>query len=214
MGSHNGNGDVALEADAPWARLSAMATFRDGEMSRRQIGTQLDPLQADFARCLAMSGWAIARPLRLIVFGPPMQASLDECLLDRLHDAGHAFGGLDDGALAACLDARWEFVRGNESSPARYRPGPSYHERLRVDLLLDAWDRASRRADVGYETIETLARDLATASAALSSRLALPYALLRRAAAERRIDSDAELRLQRHVRKGLVELAMGDIRHL
>jgi hypothetical protein len=214
MAGANAQSEITLDADAACARLSAMATFRDGEVSRRQIGTQLDALHADFARCLAMSGWAIARPLRLIVFGLPMQASLDECLLACLQDAGHAFGGLDAAMLAACLDSRWEFVRGNEVSPARYRPGPSYHERLRVDLLLDAWDRASRRADVGYETIETLARDLATASAALSSRLALPYALLRRAAAERRIDSDAELRLQRHVRKGLVELAMGDIRHL
>ena len=76
-------------------RLCAMATFRDSEASRRQIGTQLGQAEADFARCLAMSGWATARPLRLIVFGMPMRASLDDCLLARLRDAGYELGGLD-----------------------------------------------------------------------------------------------------------------------
>ena len=195
-------------------RLRAMATFHDGEVSRRQIGTQLDPLHADFARCLAMSGWAIARPLRLIVFGLPMHASLDECLLDRLHDAGRRFSGLDDAEIAACLDSRWEFVRANEGAPARYRPGPSYHERLRVGLLLDAWQRAAHRSDIGIDALDTWTRDLAAATSALGIRLALPIALLRRASAEWRLDADANERMHRQIRKSLIELAEGDVRHL
>jgi hypothetical protein len=205
--------ETAQDAEAG-VRLRAMATFLDGEASRRQIGTQLDPLHADFARCLAMSGWAIARPLRLIVFGLPMHSTLDECLLDRLRDAGRKCGGLDDRALAGCLDSRWEFVRGNEGSPARYRPGPSYNERLRVGLLIDAWQRASRRSGAGVDVLDGLARHLAAATSALGARLALPVALLRRAAAERRLDADSDERLHRQIRRGLIEVPEDDVRHL
>jgi len=194
-------------------RLCAMATFRDGEASRRQIGTQLDQAQADFARCLAMSGWALAKPLRLIVFGLPMRASLDECLLARLRDARYELGGLEGEALQPCLDSRWEFVRGNEYRPARYRPGPSYHERLRVELLIGAWQRASR-GPTGVDALESIARNLATATTALAAHLALPVALLRRAAAERLLDAAAEERLHRQIRKGMLEFAEHDIRHL
>ena len=194
-------------------RLCSMATFRDGDVSRRQIGTQLDQAQADFARCLAMSGWAIAKPLRLIVFGLPMRASLDECLLARLRDAGHELRGLEDETLRPCLDGRWEFIRGNEYRPARYRPGPSYHERLRVELLVDAWQRASRgSADI--DALESIARSLAAATSALAAHLALPVALLRRAAAKRRLDAAAEERLQRQLKKAMLEFAEDDIRHL
>ena len=201
------------EAATASVRLRAMATFRDGEVSRRQIGTQLDPLQADFARCLAMSGWAIARPLRMIAFGLPMQAPLDECLVEQLRDAGRKVGGLDDEALAGCLDSRWEFVRGLEGGPARYRPGPSYHERLRVELLLQAWQRASRRPG-GIDAIDALARNLAAATTALGARLTLPLALLRRAAAEWRLEAEADERMRRQIRKGLIDLTEDDIRHL
>jgi hypothetical protein len=204
---HDQDGDSAAE------RLCLMATFRDGEASRRQIGTQLDQAQADFARCLAMSGWAIVRPLRLIVFGLPMRASLDDCLLARLHDAGYELGGLGDEAIRPCLDSRWEFVRGNEYRPARYRPAPSYHERLRVELLIAAWQRASR-GPTGVGAIESIARSLATATAALAAHLALPIALLRRAAAERLLDAAAQERLHRQVRKGLLEFAEHDIAYL
>ena len=196
------------------ARLRAMGTFHDGEVSRRQIGTQLDPLHADFARCLAMSGWAVARPLRLIVFGLPTHASLDECLLDRLRDAGRRVSGLDDVRLAGCLDSRWEFVRGHDGTPSRYRPGPSYHERLRVDLLVDAWRRAARTPGVAIDTLETLARRLAAATAALGARLALPITLLRRAAAEHRLDAEAAESLHRTIRRELLELPEDDVRHL
>src|SRR5215475_13532741 len=91
------------EVDPSVVRLVAMATFRDGEASRRQIGTQLGALEADFARCLAMSAWAIEKPLRMLAFGLPMHTSLDACLIARLHDAGRTIGGLDDDALAPCL---------------------------------------------------------------------------------------------------------------
>jgi hypothetical protein len=191
-----------------------MATFHDGDISRRQIGTQLDRLHADFARCLAMSGWALARPLRLIVFGLPMHASLDECLVDRLCDAGREVSGLDDERIAACLDSRWEFVRCHDGSPARYRPGPSYHERLRVDLLIEAWHRAARKPGVAIDTLEALARQLASATAALGARLSLPIALLRRAAAEHRLDGEATECLHRQLRKGLLDLPEDDVRHL
>jgi hypothetical protein len=202
-----------LEADAATERLCSMATFRDGDVSRRQIGTQLDQAQADFARCLAMSGWAIAKPLRLIVFGLPMRASLDDCLLARLRDTGYELGGLGDEMLRPCLDSRWEFIRGSEYRPARYRPGPSYHERLRVELLIDAWQRASR-GSAGIDALESIARNLATATRVLAAHLALPVALLRRAAAERRLDAAAEERLQRQLRKALLDFAEDDIRHL
>jgi len=195
-------------------RLRAMATFRDGDVSRRQIGTQLDPLDADFARCLAMSGWAIARPLRLIVFGLPMHASLDDCLVDRLRDAGRTVSGLDDARIAGCLDSRWEFVRGHDGMPARYRPGPSYHERLRVELLVNAWRRAATMPGIAIDTLETLARQLASATAALGARRALPIALLRRAAAEHQLEAAATEGFRRQIRKGLLDLPEDDVRHL
>lgn len=213
MVEHATHPENACEADPILARLSAMATFHDGETSRRQIGTQLGAFEAVFARCLAMSAWAIEKPLRMLAFGLPMHTPLDACLLARLNDAGHALQGLDDATLAPCLDSRWEFVRGNGHGPARYRPGPSYHERLRVALLLDAWERASRRASAS-DALETTARRLADASAALGARLALPIALLRRAAAERQLDAAAEQSLDRQLRRGLLELAEDDVRYL
>jgi hypothetical protein len=214
--SEDGAGTLWYEREADEAarvRLCSMATFRDGEASRRQIGRQLGALEADFARCLAMSAWAVAKPLRMIVFGLPMHASLDECLLARLRDAGHAVCGLEDAALAPCLESRWEFVRGGECRPARYRPAPSYHERLRVELLLDAWTRASRRP-AGIDALEAIAAHLAAATAALSAPLALPLALLRRAAAEHRVDAASDERLRRQLRRSLVTLGEDDVRHL
>ena len=201
------------DTDRAVARLCAMATFRDGETSRRQIGAQLDLVQADFARCLAMSGWAIARPLRMLAFGLPMQTTLDDCLLARLRDAGYALQGLDDRALGACLDSRWEFVRGNECAPARYRPAPSYHDRLRVELLVDAWRRAAARCS-GVEALERIAEQLAAATRALGSRFALPIALLRRVAAETCIDAAADDRLRHQLRRELIRMDDDDVRHL
>jgi hypothetical protein len=205
--------DRSADPSPATLRLCAMATFRDGEASRRQIGTQLDPAEADFARCLAMSGWAVAKPLRLIVFGLPMHATLDECLVARLRDTGRAIAGLDDDALRPCLDARWEFVRGNDVRPARYRPAPSYRERLRVALLLDAWERIARRSG-SIDRLDAIASELAAATGALAASLALPLALLRRAAAEFRFDADAEERLARQLRRELLDLREHDIGHL
>lgn len=205
--------DGGLDPEQAVCRLRAMATFRDGETSRRQIGAQLDTAQADFARCLAMSGWAIARPLRMLAFGLPMQTSLDDCLLARLRDAGYALEGLDDDEVGACLDSRWEFVRGNECAPARYRPAPSYHDRLRVNLLVDAWQRASWRCS-SVEALETIAGHLAAATRALGSRLALPSALLKRAAAETCIDAAAHDRLRHQLRRELIRMDEDDVRHL
>jgi hypothetical protein len=203
--------DAGLRAAT--ARLAAMATFRDGDASRRQIGMQLGALEADFARCLAMSAWAIVRPLRMLVFALPMQTSLDDCLVARLRDAGHALRSLGDDAFADCLDSRWEFVRGSETRPARYRPAPSYNDRLRVALLIGAWERATRRSGA-IDTLETLSRHLAQASATLAARLAVPVALLRRAAAERQLDVAAEEQLRKQIRRGMVGFADGDIRRL
>lgn len=205
--------DDDAETRAATARLGAMATFRDGDASRRQIGTQLGALEADFARCLAMSAWAIEKPLRMLVFGLAMQTSLDDCLLARLRDAGHALRSLGDDALARCLDSRWEFVRGSEMRPARYRPAPSYNDRLRVALLIDAWERASRRGG-GIDTIEALSRRLSNASATHAARLGVPAALLRHAAAERQLDVAAEDRLRRQIRRGMLGFADDDVRRL
>ena len=205
--------DDDAEIRAATVRLAAMATFRDGDASRRQIGTQIGALEADFARCLAMAAWAAEKPLRMLVFALPMQASLDQCLLARLRDAGHPVRSLGDDTIAACLDSRWEFVRGSETRPARYRPAPSYNDRLRVALLIDAWERASRR-NGAIDAIETLSRHLSEASAAFVARLGVPSALLRRAAAERQLDSAAEDQLRRQIRRGMLGLADDDVRRL
>ena len=208
--------EVAPIADEPSPaaiRLAAMATFRDGETSRRQIGTQLGAFAADFARCLAMSAWAVEKPLRMLVFALPMQTSLEDCLLARLRDAGHALRSIGDEALAPCLDSRWEFVRGSEMRPARYRPAPSYNDRLRVALLIDAWERASRRHGA-IDAIEALSRHLSEASAALAAPIGVPAALLRRAAAERQLDAAAEDQLRRQIRRGMLGLADDGVRRL
>lgn len=209
------NGLVSTVEDASPAaiRLAAMATFRDGDASRRQIGAQLGSLEADFARCLAMSAWAIEKPLRMLVFALPMQTSLDECLVARLRDAGRALRSLGDDAFAPCLDSRWEFVRGSETQPARYRPAPSYNDRLRVVLLIGVWERASCRSG-GIDTIETLSRQLSNASVALAARLGIPTALLRRAAAERQLAVAGEERLRRQIRRGMLGFSDDDIRRL
>jgi hypothetical protein len=195
------------------ARLAAMATFRDGDASRRQIGRQLAPIEADFARCLAMSAWASERPLRMLVFALPMQTSLDECLVARLRAAGHALRSLSDARLVRCLDSRWEFVRGTETRPARYRPAPSYNDRLRIALLIDAWERTTRRSGA-IDAIEALSRCLSEASVAINARLGVPLALLRSAAAERQLAMDAGEQLRRQTRRGLLGFGDDDIRRL
>ena len=59
-----------------------------------------------------------------------------------------------------------------------------------------------------------LARQLASATATLGARLSLPIALLRRAAAEHRLDGEATECLHRQIRKGLLDLPEDDVRHL
>ena len=104
-------------------------------------------------------------------------------------------------------------MRGDASSPARYRPAPSYQDRLRVQLLIDAWQRALRRPG-GIDALDAIAARLASATAALAARLALPLAVLRRAAAEHRVDAAAEESLRHQLRRGLIGLAEDDVRYL
>ena len=59
-------------------------------------------------------------------------------------------------------------MRGTEALPARYRPAPSYNDRSRVALLIDAWERASRRSGA-IDTVEMLSRRLSSASATLAA---------------------------------------------
>ena len=191
---------------APWP-------FRDNAASRRRQSA-LTPLQADFARSLAMSAWAARKPMRMILFGLAMHAMLDDALLECLRNAGWGFDGLDDPQLDACWDSRWEFVAATAETPARYQPGPSYHDRLRLELLLDAWERASLRFKGDGRRLDPLADALARTAAEFSPELALPADLLRKVADERRADADAERRLRRGLRDRLEGLAGDDIRHL
>ena len=188
--------------------------FRDSERSQRQIGAGPTRVEADFARCLAIAAWAVSKPMRMVALGLPMHSSLDDCLLACLDHAGWTLVGLDDARLEACWDARWEFVAATVDAPSHYRPGPSYHERLRLELLLDAWERASLRGTGSIGEHDALADALARATAAFAPELALPFDLLRAVAVERRADIEAEQRLRRDVRNGLCEIAGDDIRHL
>ncbi|HKE48850.1 MAG TPA: hypothetical protein VKB52_12360 [Rhodanobacteraceae bacterium] len=196
------------------ARLwAAAALFGDSELSLAQIGTEIDALSADFARCLAMSAWAAVKPLRMVVFGLSMRTTLDDCLLALLRAERHAVGGLDDELLRPCWESRWEFVAGTAKTPSLYRQAPSYNERLRVALLADAWERTSYKlsdVDAFVMTSDRLAR----ASAALSPKLELPMSLLLDAATERRRDVEAFEHLRTHLRKLVVEFAMDDLRRL
>ena len=188
--------------------------FRDSDWLRAQIGRALTPLQADFARCLAMSAWAAHKPMRMLVFGLAMHATLDDALLQCLRKSGWPFAGLDDPRLDACWDSRWEFVAASDEVPGRFRRGPSYHERLRVELLLDAWERASLRLTGDGRRLDPLAEALARTTAAFSRDLALPPQLLRKVADERRAELAAERRLRRSLRDRLEDVAGDDIRHL
>ena len=202
--------DHPLQTDAwtvPWP-------FRDSDWLRAQIGKSLTPLQADFARCLAMSAWAAHKPMRMLVFGLAMHATLDDALLECLRKCGWPFGALDDPRLDVCWDSRWEFVAASDEVPSRYQQGPSYHDRLRVELLLDAWERASLHFVGDGRRLDPLADALARTSAAFSPELALPPGLLRKVADERRADIDVERRLRRGLRDRLEELPGDDIRHL
>jgi hypothetical protein len=192
---------------------NVIAAFRDGALSATQIGKELAPLEADFARCLAMSAWATAKPLRLVVFGLPMPSSLDACLLATLRAAGHAFDSLDDARLAGCWDSRWEFVAPDDYSLARYQRGPSYRERLRVKLLLDAWRAAACRA-AHRDVLDALVHKLAASTAAFAAHLAIPSDLLRRAADEHRFVAAGEKRFREQLRRMLIELGENDVRTL
>ena len=148
---------VVEDASPATIRLAAMATFRDGDASRRQIGLQLGALEADFARCLAMSAWAIEKPLRMLVFALPMHTSLDACLLARLRDAvskarAHsARGAFEHRDLAPLLlehvierevapahdgDRAWQ--RGKEIARGMGRNGNTIRERLQELLATEA----------------------------------------------------------------------------
>jgi len=187
--------------------------FLDNAASRGRQGA-LTPLQADFARSLALSAWAARKPMRMILFGLAMHTTLDDALLESLRNAGWKFDGLDNPQLDACWDSRWEFVAASAEAPARYQPGPSYHDRLRLELLLDAWERASLRFKGDGRRLDPLADALARTTAAFSAELALPAHLLREVADERRAEAEAERRLRRGLRDRLDELAGDDIRHL
>lgn len=202
--------EAAFESDAwtvPWP-------FRDSEWLRAQIGKSLTPLQADFARCLALSAWAAHKPMRMLVLGLAMHATLDDALLESLRLSNWPFQALDDPRLDVCWDSRWEFIAATDEMPARYQPGPSYHDRLRVELLLDAWERASLQFVGEGRRLDPLALALARTTAAFSPELALPAALLRKVASERHADIEAEQRLRRGLRDRLEELPGDDIRHL
>jgi hypothetical protein len=192
---------------------NVIAAFRDGALSATQIGKDLSPLAADFARCLAISAWATAKPLRLVVFGLPMPSSLDACLLATLRAAGHAFDSLDDPRLAPCWDSRWEFVAPDDYSLARYRRGPSYRERLRVSLLLDAWRAAARRA-AHRDVLDALVHKITAATATFAAHLAIPSELLRRAADEHRFVAAGDKRFREQLRRMLIALGENDVRAL
>jgi len=191
---------------APWP-------FHDSASSHRQVGGALSPLCADFARSLAISAWAIEKPLRLVAIGLPTHATLDECLIACLRRSGWRIGGIGDPVLEACWDSRWEFVAENGNAPAHYRAGPSYRERLRLELMLDAWERISLRANADA-ALDALARKLARASADFSLPLALPPALLERAAVERAAELIAEECLHAELRAALADFDPDDLRHL
>ncbi|MGH8172037.1 MAG: hypothetical protein ACREPX_02750 [Rhodanobacteraceae bacterium] len=201
---------ASFQSDAwtvPWP-------FRDSEWLRAQIGKTLTPLQADFARCLAMSAWAAHKPMRMLVFGLAMHSSLDDALLACLRLSGWPFRALDDPRLDVCWDSRWEFIAATDEMPARYQQAPSYHDRLRLELLLDAWERATLHFAGDGRRLDPLADALAGASAAFSQELALPPALLRKVADERRLDIEAERQLRLGLHDRLEELPGDDIRHL
>lgn len=201
---------AAFESDGwtiPWP-------FRDNEWLRAQIGKNLTPLQADFARCLALAAWAAHKPMRMLVLGLAMHATLDDALFEALRLSGWPFQALDDPRLDVCWDSRWEFIAATDEAPARYQHGPSYHDRLRVELLLDAWERASLHFTAGGRRLDPLADALARTTAAFSADLALPPALLRKVADERHEDIENERQLRCGLRDRLEELPGDDIRHL
>jgi len=197
------NGPVNPADSTPARAFTVPWPFRDSKGLRSRIGEELTRLQADFARCLALAAWATTKPLRLVSFGMPMHAGIDDALLACLRNAGWEIAGLDDARLDECWDSRVEFVAARAGEPGQYQEGPSYHERLRLELLLDAWERISLRliSDVG--ALDALAAKLAEASAVFAAPLPLPVDVLRRAAAERQAEALAEDLLEAQLRVDL-----------
>jgi hypothetical protein len=205
---------TATEADStaiPAQAFSVPGPFRDSKSLRNRAASDLSRLQADFARCLALAAWAIAKPLRLVAFGVPMHAGIDDALLACLRNAGWPFAGLDDARLDECWDSRVEFAAASADEPAQYREGPSYHERLRLELLLDAWERISLRLVSDVSALDALAARLAEASAVFAAPLAVPIDALRRAAAERQAEALCEDLLEAQLR---VDLAAFPAEHI
>lgn len=174
-----------------FARMDEPLPFRDTERLRaqtRELG--LSRLQADFIRYLALSAWLVCHPLRQLWNRPPsMHPMLDSCLAAFLNRAGWPLRGTDDPALGNCWELRWEFVAASTGQAAFLRKAPSYHDRVRLEFLLAAWERVTAIAGSDAATIDLLSQRLAESSAAFGARFALPVDLLRRAADERRADS-------------------------
>ncbi|GAA0705343.1 hypothetical protein [Dokdonella soli] len=192
----------------------ASTPFGDSAYLRNQMQAwRLTLLQADFVRCLALSAWAKRRPVRLMSLELPRGATLDDCLLVCLRRCGWSTRDLGDEALRSCWELRIEFVAARAGLPAHYRVGPSYHDRLRLDLLLHTWERLSYR-EINAAIVEMVSAKLADATASFSQRLALPLPLLHGVVAERRAERAAERRSGAERRPLPFERSADEIRHL
>lgn len=166
--------------NAPWAYRNSDA------LCAQAHGLGLTALQADFVRCFALSAWLVHVPPEGPCARPPdARQMLDTSLAALLRDAGWPVRSVADPALDDCRELRWEFVPADARRAAHYCPGPSYHDRLRLELLLATWRNALLRPDGDAEALELLARRLADDSRAFGPDAAVPIGLLRRATAKR-----------------------------
>jgi hypothetical protein len=205
----------AVIAVAASGGVAIPLAFADSARLRAQIHkVGLVPLQADFLRCLALSRWAAARPARRAALALPADARADDGLLVCMRRLGWPLHSLEDSALDICWELRWEFRAAGRATRAEYRVAPSYHDRLRLELLLDAWERVSRRPAGDDIVLDLLGENLARASAAFAARLQLPLALLQQVAAERRLQAVAATALCARIQKRLAAGARRGVHHL
>lgn len=170
-----------------FARMDEPLPFRDTDALRAQTrALGLSRLQADFVRYLALSAWLVCHPVRQIWNRPPStHPALDSCLAAFLNRAGWPLRGTDDPALGNCWELRWEFVAARAGAAAFVRKAPSYHDRVRLEFLLAAWERVVGNSGGDAAAVDLLSQRLAESSCAFGARFALPIDLLRRAAGER-----------------------------
>jgi hypothetical protein len=171
----------------------------------------LDTLRAEFLCYLAL-GLHIREHHGIPICIDSSTRLQDDVL--RLLQAGgrHELQNFDDLRLRDCWDLRWTFQPDAPLHRAHFRPGPSYNDRLRMELLLNIWERSPLRSDEDPDATDVIARSLRETAARFGHFL--KPELLRDAAEERRAETRAWSDLHSRMRTQVERLPHDSLAYL